>query len=106
MKRFARLYSEIDSTNSTNKKVEALAAYFCEVDAADGAWAVYFLSGGRPKRLIAVRRVAEWAMQESRVPSWLFEECYFSVGDLAETIFLLLPPAVIQREAKDLHLSL
>ena len=93
MKRFARLYADIDATTSTNRKVEAMVEYFTHVDAADAAWAVYFLSGGRPKRLIPVRRVASWAMEESDVPAWLFEESYHSVGDLAETIALLLPIA-------------
>ncbi|HUQ19709.1 MAG TPA: ATP-dependent DNA ligase [Gemmatimonadaceae bacterium] len=91
MKRFARLFSEIDSTTRTNEKVEAMSRYFTEADPADAAWAVWFLSGYRPKRLIAVRKLAEWAMEEARIPSWLFEESYHAVGDLAETIALLLP---------------
>jgi DNA ligase-1 len=91
MKSFARLYSRIDSTTSTNAKVAAMVAYFREAEPADAAWAVYFLSGGRPKRLIPVRRIAQWAMEEANVPDWLFDECYDSVGDLAETIALLLP---------------
>lgn len=93
MKRFARLYTAIDETNRTNEKVDAMVAYFREADPADAAWAVYFLSGGRPKRLIPVRRLAEWAMVEAGVPDWLFEESYHSVGDLAETMSLLLPEA-------------
>ncbi|MEP6989923.1 MAG: ATP-dependent DNA ligase [bacterium] len=93
MKRFAALHAEIDGTTSTNRKIDAMAQYFAQADAADAAWAVYFLSGGRPKRLIPVRRVATWAMEESHVPAWLFEECYHAVGDLAETIALLLPVA-------------
>ena len=91
MKAFARLYSRIDSTTSTNAKVGAMAEYFREAEPADAAWAVYFLSGGRPKRLIPVRRIASWAMDVAGVPEWLFDECYHSVGDLAETIALLLP---------------
>ena len=91
MRAFARLYSRIDSTTSTNAKVAAMTAYFREAEPADAAWAVYFLSGGRPKRLIPVRRIAQWAMEVAKVPDWLFDECYQSVGDLAETIALLLP---------------
>ncbi len=105
MKRFARLYAEIDSTTSTNRKVAAMVSYFRDAEPADAAWAVYFLSGGRPKRLIPMRRIAEWAMIESGVPDWLFEESYHAVGDLGETIALLLP-SVILSEAKDLHLPL
>jgi DNA ligase-1 len=91
MKAFARLYSRIDSTTSINAKVAAMTEYFREAEPADAAWAVYFLSGGRPKRLIPVRRIAAWALELANVPEWLFDECYHSVGDLAETIALLLP---------------
>ena len=94
MNRFAQLFSQLDETTRTSEKVSAMERYFASADAADAAWAVYFLSGGRPKRLVPVRRVATWAMEESDVPSWLFEESYFAVGDLAETIALLLPRAV------------
>ena len=91
MKRFARLFSELDGTTRTNAKVAAMVEYFTGADAADAAWAVHFLSGNRPKRLIPVRRLASWAMEAAEVPDWLFEECYHAVGDLAETIALLLP---------------
>lgn len=91
MKRFARLFTAIDETNRTNEKVDAMVDYFRDADPADAAWAVYFLSGGRPKRLIPVRRLAEWAIVEAGIPEWLFEESYEAVGDLAETMSLLLP---------------
>ena len=91
MRHFAALYSDIDGTTSTNRKVDAMAAYFASAEPADAAWAIYFLSGGRPKRLIPIRRIATWAMEQANVPDWLFEECHHAVGDLAETIALLLP---------------
>ena len=93
MKRFARLFTELDETTKTSAKVAAMARYFSTADPADAAWAVYFLSGNRPKRLIGARRLAAWAMELADVAPWLFEECYHAVGDLAETIALLLPPA-------------
>ena len=99
MKRFAMLFSEIDETTRTNEKVDAMARYFSEAKPEDAAWAVYFLSGGRPKRLVPVRRLAAWAMEESGVPDWLFEESYHAVGDLAETIALLLPDSIESGDA-------
>ena len=93
MKTFARLFAAIDETMRTNEKVDAMVEYFRSADPADAAWAVWFLSGGRPKRLIPVRRLAGWAMEETSVPEWLFNECYDAVGDLAETMSLLLPDA-------------
>ena len=98
MKRFARLYREIDETTRTNEKVAAMARYFTDAPAADAAWAVWFLSGGRPKRLVPARRLAAWAMEASDVREWLFDECYDAVGDLAETISLLLPAATATSE--------
>ncbi len=94
MKRFAQLFTELDETTRTGEKVAAMERYFASVAPADAAWAVYFLSGSRPKRLVPVRRVATWAMEEADVPPWLFEESYATVGDLAETIALLLPRAL------------
>ena len=91
VKAFARLFSAIDETMRTNEKVDAMVDYFRSAEPADAAWAVWFLSGGRPKRLIPVRRLAAWAMEETDVPDWLFAECYDAVGDLAETMSLLLP---------------
>ena len=91
MKEFAKLFSDIDATTRTTEKVDAMSRYFSVAAPADAAWAVWFLSGGRPKRLVPVRLLAAWAMEESGVSPWLFEESYHAVGDLAETIALLLP---------------
>lgn len=91
MKAFAELYGRLDETTSTNAKRDALLAYFSHADAADAAWAVYFLSGGRPRQLVPSRVLREIAVNSSGLPEWLFEESYQAVGDLAETFSLLLP---------------
>jgi DNA ligase-1 len=90
---FAELYAALDETTKTNEKVEALKRYFSRVPPADAAWAATFLIGRRPKRLLEARKLAQWAIEESGIPDWLFAECYHAVGDFAETIALLLPPA-------------
>lgn len=92
MKRFANLYRQLDETTKTNRKVEAMRAYFAEAPAADAAWAVYFLCGRRLKRLVLTRNLRAWAAEGADLPEWLFDECYDAVGDLGETIALLLPP--------------
>lgn len=99
MRQFAALLTAIDETTRTSEKVDAMVAYFADAQPADAAWAVHFLSGERPKRLIPVRRLAEWATQASGIAPWLFDECYTAVGDLAETITLLLPEgdSVVER---------
>jgi DNA ligase 1 len=91
MQAFAALYAELDRTTRTNRKLNALVAYLRQAPAADAAWAVYFLIGRRPRRVMAARKLAEWAAEAAAVPAWLFEASYHTVGDLAETIALLLP---------------
>jgi DNA ligase-1 len=91
MKEFSRLYTALDETTGTNEKVAALVEYFRSAPPADAAWAVHFLSGRRPKRLVSSGRLRAWAAEEAGIPTWLFEESYQAVGDLAETITLLLP---------------
>jgi DNA ligase 1 len=91
VKAFAKLFAAIDETNATGEKVAALADYFRRAPAGDAAWAVHFLSGRRPKRLIGSRKLAAWASAVAGLPEWLFEESYQAVGDLAETITLILP---------------
>ena len=91
MKAFAELYLRLDSTTSSNAKLEALRGYFASAPAEDAAWAVYFLAGGRPRQLVPTRVLRELAGALAGLPDWLFEESYQAVGDLAETISLLLP---------------
>lgn len=91
MKRFSRLFSELDATTSTNEKVEALVRYFDEAPARDAAWAVYFLAGGKPRQVVKTASLVALACEVARIDAWLFDECYQSVGDLAETISLVLP---------------
>ena len=91
MKAFAKLYAELDETTGTNEKVAALRRYFATAPPGDAAWAVHFLSGRRPTRLVGAAQVRAWAAEEAGIPDWLFDECYEAVGDLAEAIALLLP---------------
>lgn len=91
MKAFASLYADLDATTSSNAKLAAMQAYFAQAAPEDAAWAVYFLSGGRPRQLVPTRTLRELAMTLSGLEPWLFEESYQAVGDLAETISLVLP---------------
>nr|WP_223819494.1 ATP-dependent DNA ligase [Cupriavidus cauae] len=91
MKAFAELYAALDATTSNNAKLAALRAYLQAAPPADAAWAVYFLAGGKPRQMVPVAMLRTLAEQAARLPTWLFEESYQAVGDLAETIALLLP---------------
>ena len=89
MTRFAALFAAIDHTTSTSDKVEAMAGYFAEAPAADAAWAVFFLTGRRLKRLISNRAIGGWITAATGLPEWLLGECHAVVGDGAETAALL-----------------
>lgn len=91
MKAFAELYARLDATTSSNAKLQAMQEYFAEAPPADAAWAVYFLAGGRPRQVVPTRVLRELATRLAGLSDWLFEESYQAVGDLAETIALLLP---------------
>jgi DNA ligase-1 len=91
MREFAGLYASLDETTATGEKVAALTEYFRSAPPEDAAWAVHFLVGRRPKRLVGSADLRAWAAEEAGVPDWLFEESHAAVGDLAETITLLLP---------------
>jgi DNA ligase-1 len=93
MKTFAKLYAELDATTTTNAKIRVLKKYFQKIPAEDAIWAIRFLIGKKPKQIIPTRKLREWAVELAEMPSWLFEECYHTVGDLSETITLLLPPS-------------
>ena len=96
MKSFAALFEAIDSSTSTRAKTAALAQYFTNAQPRDAAWAAWFLTGNRPRQAVPTRRMAAWAAEAAKLPLWLFEECYDAVGDLAETITLILPPPTAQ----------
>jgi DNA ligase-1 len=93
MREFARLYAELDETTATSRKLAALQAYFGTAAPQDAAWAVYFLAGGKPRQAVPTKLLRQYAIEYSGLDDWLFDECYHAVGDLAETIALILPPA-------------
>src|SRR3954468_18587592 len=93
MKRFASLYAELDGTNSTLSRLAALERYFRDAAPEDAAWAVYFLTGNKPRQVVPSRRLYELAAEIAGIPPWLMDECYEAVGDLAETVAHVLPSA-------------
>ncbi|MEO7300178.1 MAG: ATP-dependent DNA ligase [Verrucomicrobiota bacterium] len=90
MKRFTKLFCEVDRTTRTNEKVAALENYFRETPAADAAWALQFLCGRTLPRVVPTKTLWELTIAESKLPDWLVGECHDAVGDMAETIALLL----------------
>ena len=91
MKEFADLYTKLDETTSTNRKIDAMVDYFQRAPKQNAIWAVSFLIGRKPRQVVPTRKLIQWAAELANVPEWLFEASYDVVGDLAETITLLLP---------------
>ncbi len=105
MRQFTDLYWRLDGTTSTNEKVAALRDYFAAAPPEDAAIALGVLSGGRQRRAVSLTLLRQWAAESAGLPAWLVEECYAHVGDLAETIALLLPPPNAEAEHVDLGLA-
>ena len=103
MNDFCDLFWQLDSTTKTNEKVEAIKRYLDRVHSRDAAWATYFLTGSRMKRLLPLKLVRQWATEQAGLQDWLFAECYDRVGDLAETISLILPPPSKPNQDWPLH---
>ncbi|MCC7377044.1 MAG: ATP-dependent DNA ligase [Verrucomicrobiales bacterium] len=104
MRAFTDLFLRLDRTSRTHEKVAALADYFRSAPAADAAWALWFLSGKRCPRAVTANELRTWTAELAGLPEWLVAECYDHVGDLAETLALLLPPAPVG--ADELSLSI
>jgi DNA ligase-1 len=96
MKAFSNLVVKLGTSTKTNDKLEALSEYFATANDADKVWVIALFSGRRPKRIISSGFLQLWCMELASLPAWLFEECYHTVGDLGETIALLLPPATVE----------
>jgi DNA ligase-1 len=91
MKAFAQLFLSLDETNKTNEKVKILKDYFISVPDSDKMHMLALFTGRKPKRQINATLMRNWAVEASNIPAWLFEESYHVVGDLAETMSLLMP---------------
>src|SRR5690606_25084108 len=94
MKDFAALITALDSTTKTNEKLTAVVAYLGIASDSDKLWCVALLTGKRPRRPVKTSLLRHWSSELADVPLWLLEESYFVVGDLAETVTLILPPPV------------
>src|SRR5262245_38554312 len=105
MREFAEAFDAIDTTTATNLKVAAMARYFKSAPAADAAWAAYILSGRRLKRFIGPALLSRWRIEASGMPEWMVSECYSTVGDMAETIALLISDERVEHTGPDVPLA-
>jgi DNA ligase-1 len=90
---FVSLYKALDQTNSTLDKVEALREFFTTADAEESALGISLILGNLPPKRLKTADLKAEALARAKVPEWLFEDSYASVGDLAETISLMVTRA-------------
>lgn len=98
MKSFAQLFLSLDETNKTNEKVRVIKDYLLAVSDEDKIQMLALFTGRRPKRPINSTLLKSWALELSQIPEWLFSESYDVVGDLAETLSLLLPSTISKND--------
>ncbi|WP_068467612.1 ATP-dependent DNA ligase [Candidatus Protochlamydia phocaeensis] len=92
MNDFVELFLRLDQTNKTLDKLQALEDFLRQAAPLDRIWMIALFTGRQPKRTVSSRYLKEWVLESTHLPEWLFEETYHVIGDLAETIALLLPP--------------
>ena len=92
MRRFTQLIQQLEMSNKTNDKIAALVEYFNEADESDKPYVIAMFTGKKPRRPVPTALIKLWAIELSGIPEWLFVESYHNVGDLSETIALILPP--------------
>lgn len=109
MRRFAALYERLDRSTGTTDKRQALVDYFSAAPPADAAWALWLLAGGKiggaRSKIAGTGELRTWIGEETGYPAWLVEACHHQVGDLAETLALLLDDPPPEREAADTGLA-
>ena len=90
LNKFSKLFEELDSNNSINKKINSLTKYFKSSSNLNNILTIYLLIGKRNKRFISGKSLREYYADIYKMPIWLIETCYSKVGDSAEVISLLL----------------
>jgi DNA ligase-1 len=103
MRLFSELVSTLGTSTKTNEKLQALSSYFATANDKDKVWVIAIFSGRRPKRVVNSTQLWTWCNELAKLPDWLFEESYHVVGDLAETIALLLPETAVTDASFPLH---
>jgi DNA ligase-1 len=97
---FALLIHLLGTSTKTNDKLDALVQYFAVANDRDKVWTIAMFSGRKPKRFVSPAQLVEWCSEITGHPVWLFNECYHTVGDLSETIALLLPAGIFSADVE------
>ena len=79
MRAFAQLLVELDRTLAHRTKAATLESYFRETAGADAAWALWYLTGHRPKRLVKTDQLRRWVAEAVNLPLWLSLNLYLEI---------------------------
>ena len=101
LNKFSKLFEDLDSNNSSNKKVNSLTKYFKLNNNLNNILTIYLLIGKKNKRFISGKSLREYYANIYKIPKWLIDECYSKVGDSAEVISLLLQDKILEKNIKD-----
>ena len=101
LNKFSKLFEDLDSNNSSNKKVNSLTKYFKLNNNLNNILTIYLLIGKKNKRFISGKSLREYYANIYKIPKWLIDECYSKVGDSAEVISLLLQDKLLEKNIKD-----
>ena len=101
LNKFSKLFEDLDSNNSSNKKVNSLTKYFKLNNNLNNILTIYLLIGKKNKRFISGKSLREYYANIYKIPKWLIDECYSKVGDSAEVIALLLQDKISEKNIKD-----
>ena len=96
MKSFTALFTAVDRTTRTREKTAAIADYFRHAGPDDAAWALAVLTGTPLIRRVPSNRLRAFCSEATGLPPWLIAESHSVVGDLSETLSLLLPPPTLR----------
>ena len=101
LNKFSKLFEDLDSNNSSNKKVNFLTKYLKLNNNLNNILTIYLLIGKKNKRFISGKSLREYYANIYKIPKWLIDECYSKVGDSAEVIALLLQDKILEKNIKD-----
>ena len=101
LNKFSKLFEDLDSNNSSNKKVNSLTKYFKLNNNLNNILTIYLVIGKKNKRFISGKSLREYYANIYKIPKWLIDECYSKVGDSAEVIALLLQDKILEKNIKD-----
>ncbi len=92
MEHFARLFARLDQTNKTTEKLShrGLLSRSSNLLQRHG---IVLSQWQKLQRVVSSSLLRQWAIEVAEIEPWLFDECYEAVGDLGETISLVVPRA-------------